>query len=518
MRISHRFEGNSGVFETLDNEVIFGRPKDGVRVDLDLSPDQKVSRPHGRIWLEDSRFWIEDLGSATGTFVNDEPISGHGRHALPPGATIRVGETELTLETPVSGNQDASSEISKEPEPVILSSAAPSQETFGVAASILDAGQLAIFYELPLQFGNATSVDYVLRNIVEKLVNFIPSVKRAAILMKAATGKDLLLKAHVPLGRPSVSMSLALRAMDTQEGFLWERGEDTTESQLESGMLSGVYAPMVWRGESLGVICVDNADGASQFDSSHLQLLLAVARYASMAVSHQKSEAELRLNSEVLKRLLTNFSPKIREMLLEKARNGRLRLGGSKSEVTLLMSDIRGFTRLSAGMSSEEVVDMLNDYLSAFTTSIFKFDGTVDKFIGDAILAVFGSPQADPNQHENAVRAALEMQEQCDQVSRRRVARGLVMCQIGVGIHSGEVLHGFIGAEDRMEFTVIGDAVNRTARYCAGAAGGQVVISPEVFQRVWRRYEVIPAVVATKHEGDFEAYRVVGAKASATVR
>ena len=128
--------------------------------------------------------------------------------------------------------------------------------------------------------------------------------------------------------------------------------------------------------------------------------------------------------------------------------------------------------------------------------------------MGDAILAVFGSPEADPDQHEKAVRAALAMQESIQTTNLRRAGRNLPTCDIGIGIHSGEVLHGFIGTAERLEFTVIGEAVNRASRYCSGAGRSEIVISPEVFEHVFRLVQAEKTTIPTKHEGDFIAYRV----------
>jgi adenylate cyclase len=247
-----------------------------------------------------------------------------------------------------------------------------------------------------------------------------------------------------------------------------------------------------------------------------LRLLVAAAQYAALAIANHRLCDELQSNVKLIERLLTNFSPAIRQRLLAKARGGRLRLGGEKSEVTILSSDIRGFTRLTAHMDAEEVVDMLNSYFSALVDAIFRHDGTIDKFIGDAILAVFGSPEPDPDQHAHAVRAAIAMQKSLAEVNAVRKARGQVVCEMGIGVHCGPVLHGFIGSEERMEFTVIGDTVNRTARYCDGAPAGQVLISPEVHQRVWKLVRAEPMSIPTKHEGDLPAFRVLECKEGST--
>jgi adenylate cyclase len=176
--------------------------------------------------------------------------------------------------------------------------------------------------------------------------------------------------------------------------------------------------------------------------------------------------------------------------------------------VTILCSDIRGFTRISSEMDAEDVVEMLNNYFACLIDPIFQHDGTIDKFVGDSILAVFGSPEPDAQQQEKAVRAAMAMQRAMIQLNETRKARGQVTCEIGIGVHCGEVLHGFIGSHERMEFTVIGDPVNRAARYCDGAGAGEVLISPEVHQRVWKMMHAEPKEIGTKHEGSFSAFRV----------
>ncbi len=187
------------------------------------------------------------------------------------------------------------------------------------------------------------------------------------------------------------------------------------------------------------------------------------------------------------------------------AQEGKLKPGGQKSQVTILLSDLRGFTRVSTGLPAEAVVEMLNDYFSALVEVIFQHDGTVDKFMGDAILAVFGSPEIDPDHAMKAVKAAIGMQEATATVNARRKAAGLPYCELGIGLHTGEVLHGFIGAEERLEYTVIGDTVNRASRYCDGAKGGDVVFSPELFDALGGKVQATPSIIQTKHEGEQRA-------------
>ena len=139
-------------------------------------------------------------------------------------------------------------------------------------------------------------------------------------------------------------------------------------------------------------------------------------------------------------------------------------LGAKRAEVTILFADIRGFTAISEKLEPEVVVGMLNEYLTVMTEIIFEYEGTIDKFEGDAILAFFGAPQAHDNDPERAVRTALEMRSQLDGLQGRWQELTKTSLKIGIGINCGAVMVGNIGSERRMDYTVIGDAVNLAAR------------------------------------------------------
>jgi len=535
MRIVYSHQGKDESKEFEKTEVVVGRARVGTAVDLDLSADRMVSRPHARVLVdEEGRYWIEDLGSKRGTWVNGEEIKGKQR--LHRGDAITIGETTLKVEIPEGSGQEAEGGEADGDEGLLLEMPEVEYDDRPVetlppddaglarlltrveAADANTAERLALLYELPLGLAAETRLDALLQTIVERLLQVVPGAGRGALLLSdPATGK-LRLKAHTPPDKPAgPSTTLARRAMDLRQPFIWPANPPSQEAEepIPPPSIVGfpiecaIYAPLLWQDRVLGVVDVDNFATGATFSSDDLRLLAAVANYAAMAVAHHQLRLDLRQNIKLLERLLTSFSPKIREKLLVEARHGRLRPGGEKSEVTLLCSDIRGFTNLSAGMDAEDVVDLLNECFASLVEAIFKYDGTVDKYIGDAILAVFGSPEPDPQQHDKAVRAALEMQAAMTDLNETRARRGDVTCQIGIGVHCGEVLHGFIGTAERMEFTVIGDAVNRTSRYCDGAGPGEVLISPEVYELVWRQVEAERTSIPTKHEGDLPAYRVV---------
>jgi adenylate cyclase len=242
-----------------------------------------------------------------------------------------------------------------------------------------------------------------------------------------------------------------------------------------------------------------------------LRLLMTAAHFLALALANQQLQEELRRESAVKSNLLRQFPPQIAEQLLS---HGKPQLSGERSEVTILCLDIRGFTHLTRDMEPIDVVELLNDYFSRLTPIILGHNGMVDKYIGDAILAVFGIPKKDPQQHFNALQAALDMQADMIKSNIARAAKGKATCQIGIGIHCGEVLHGIIGAVEQFQATVIGDAVNRATRYCDGAKGGEILLSPQVYQWVWKEVEVEPAQIDTKHEGVLQAFRLTSLKTS----
>jgi class 3 adenylate cyclase len=369
------------------------------------------------------------------------------------------------------------------------------------------AERLTALSEAAWELGTDTPIEMLLQKITEELLRMVPSAEACAFLVPDGNSKDLLLKTTAPKGLPIVSLTLANRALSEGKGFIWIKGDNLTESQVAAKLQSGLYVPLYVEKEPAGVLCLDSRR-AAPFTRGDLQTVTAVAHQASLAIAHQRLKRDLEQKNEVLERLLTNFSPQVRVQLVQRAQSGRLSLGGTSSVVSILATDIRGYTKLTRDMETEDIVEMLNDYFSALTDCVFRNGGTVDKFIGDAILAVFGSPQPDPQHSQNAVRAALDMQEAMGSVSELRARHRKKICQIGIGVHTGEVLHGFIGSCERMEYTVIGDVVNMTSRMCDGAAGGEILASPQIYQYVWRMIQAEQAVIKTKHEGDLNVYRI----------
>ncbi len=176
-------------------------------------------------------------------------------------------------------------------------------------------------------------------------------------------------------------------------------------------------------------------------------------------------------------------APQVVAQILEKGEEG-LKLGGSRKDLTVLFVDIRGFTTLSESVEPEEIVAILNEHLNLTANCIFEFGGTLDKFIGDATMAIFNAPLPLEDHAMQAVRTAWAMKEGSVELEKKLQQRFGKSVQFGIGIHTGPAVVGNIGSKTRMDYTVIGDTVNTAARLESNAKPGQVIISEAIYEQV----------------------------------
>jgi class 3 adenylate cyclase len=222
-----------------------------------------------------------------------------------------------------------------------------------------------------------------------------------------------------------------------------------------------------------------NEAGADDFIPKPFNSVILLTRVRSLLrIKHLHDQLDRRnqLLSQVLKRYLAHEIADI--VLADPERN--LRLGGETREVTILFADLRDFSLFSTSHSAPEVVDSLNLIFNELVEIIFKYKGTFDKFMGDAIMAFFGAPIQSEDDIERALMAALEMQERFSHL--KRGSPGLAPMGLGIGVHTGEVIVGNIGSERMMDYTVIGEPVNLARRLQETAKPGEILISEVIFQ------------------------------------
>ncbi len=247
------------------------------------------------------------------------------------------------------------------------------------------------------------------------------------------------------------------------------------ESIVAQGVRSTICAPLITQSSVHGVLYADRLDPFAAFSPDHLDLISAVAAQTAVTVETVKAHKRL-AREEVARANYSRFMPEyVVKQLLENPDS--FRLGGANQTITVLFADIRGFTAFSENENPEKVVGLLNIYFSAMSEIIFEHGGTLDKYIGDELMALFGAPTATPQDAQNAVEVAVAMQKRLLSLNKELVDLGYSQIAVGIGLHTGEATIGYIGSEQRSEYTAIGDTVNLASRLQSNAVGGQILIS-----------------------------------------
>ncbi len=214
---------------------------------------------------------------------------------------------------------------------------------------------------------------------------------------------------------------------------------------------------------------------ANTFSDEDLQFLVAFSGLAAIGIKNSRYAEQIRREALVRSNFERYFAPNVAADIAQQ--DGAVRLGGERRPITVLFSDIRGFTAMAESMGPDAIAQLLSEYFSEMVEVIFEHGGTLDKFIGDAIMALWGAPIAHTDDPDRALEAAIAMQRAIAELNARWVAAGRPEIGVGIGINHGEVFAGNIGSHRRLEYTVIGDAVNVAARLCAEAGPGEILVS-----------------------------------------
>ncbi len=244
---------------------------------------------------------------------------------------------------------------------------------------------------------------------------------------------------------------------------------------------SMLCVPVLHNKKAIGVLCL-RQEGADSFDQNQVRFLSLVADQIATAVILFRIYHQM-LREERHRLLLSRFfSSTVTEKIFGSGEN--LRLGGERTNVTILFADLQGFTSMSENLDQEEVVEILNAFFSRMTPIIFKHDGTLDKLMGDGILAFFGAPIPHEDDPLRAVMTAMDMMKALREFNANADGKKRPILRVSIGINSGEVVAGYIGSEDHLNYTVIGDAVNVAQRLESSAGPDEILISKAVQKQV----------------------------------
>jgi adenylate cyclase len=381
-----------------------------------------------------------------------------------------------------------------------------------------DYERLRLSHELSREIGLERDLSKLLEKILASIFKFIQA-DRGVIFLRDEAGELMpraLQRRDGTTGPLSVSSTIlnhvakekaAVLTHDAAMDFAASKGK----SMILNRISSAIVAPLLdsHQNDVLGVIWLDS-ETLAQFQPKDLDLVSSVANHAAMFIENnllaKKIENEI-VTRERFSRLL---SPNIAERVI----SGELEVkpgGELVDECTVFNSDIRGFTRMSEGTPPEQVVEMLNQYFELMVDTTFKWEGTLDKFMGDGIMALWGAPVAHPDDAVRSVSCALEMGEVLGRFNRQRMEQNHVPLAVGIGIHTGPLVAGYIGSSKALSYTVIGDVANTSARLCSIALAGQIIVSEATYRRLNGRFtcEELPGAKLKGKEKPLRIYNVV---------
>ncbi|NEP13822.1 MAG: AAA family ATPase [Symploca sp. SIO2C1] len=271
------------------------------------------------------------------------------------------------------------------------------------------------------------------------------------------------------------------------------QGMFTAEPYISKNQSKSILCvPIINQGKLIGILYLENNLTTGAFTPQRVKLLKLLASQAAISLENallyrtleqkvQERTAQLKQKNELIRQVFGRYlTDEVVSNLLETPEG--LALGGERREITILTSDLRGFTATSERLSPEEVVKILNIYLESMAEVITQYQGTIDEFMGDGILVLFGAPNAREDDAVRAVACALAMQLAMESVNQKMQEHGLPVLEMGIGINTGEVVVGNIGSEKRAKYGVVGSQVNLTFRIESYTTGGQIFISEQTFK------------------------------------
>lgn len=488
-------DGKRGILELTKPLITIGR---GPANDLVLN-DLGVSRFHAVVKQSPGgAVVIADRGSTNGVMVNGARIAAEVE--LRKGDRARIGAYELVFESV----DDSAFEIRRADIPSaiqnVLRGGAASQpekvsdtSTARESRATLDKLErenflLRMLYDAGKALHAKLSIDDIAEEVME-LAFRVEGVERGFIMLfddKGEVTRQTEVRYRVAPGKEQPQIILSRSVLERvkkelQPILITDLSSDerfrSSESMVISGLRSAICAPLVAQNRLAGVLYVDNLNKTSAFTQDELDVLTVVAAQAAAAIDSAKTHAQLAEHAMQRSALERFLSPEVVEMIA--ANPQEVKLGGVSQKVTILFADIRNFTSLSETLPPEKIVEILNEYFTRVTDVIFDYGGTLDKYLGDGVMAVFGAPISKGNDAASAVRSAIAIQLLVREMNRDAAARGWPSLGVGIGVNTGMVTAGNIGSPRRIDYTVIGDPVNVASRLMSNAGPGQTLISQD---------------------------------------
>ncbi len=489
------------------SEMTLGRSSDNGIVLNDFS----VSRRHALFGLEAGQWWVSDQNSTNGLRVNGAYVE---RSPLRPGDVLNVGIFTLTVheESSLRGPHGASV---GDPSATFVRSLVDFNRDFRldepaaeISGKLLDrrippAERREKLFEILVQVAksliDAREVNEILEKVVDLLFGLLPA-ERAAVVLLDEKGRPVPMLARQK-GRKGqegadsfshtivetvVRQRVAVLTSDALTDGRFDAGESIRIQQIRSAMC----VPLWNRENVIGALHVDSPLKAGSFSAEDLDLLTALGNFAAVAIERARLQGRIEREERIRERLSRYHSPAVVEEIasessaLERARTG---------PVSVLFADIVGFTSIAEKMEPDAVSAFLSRFFTFAADAVFAQGGTLDKFIGDAVMAFFGAPIPQADHPRRAVAAAARLLESVLAWNVDRAAAGEPPVALRIGINTGNAVIGDIGSDQRVDYTVLGNTVNVAARLEEYVAGpNEIVVGEETARLAGDDFSFVP--------------------------
>ena len=455
----------------VEEEVSIGRSKENILPLKGLG----ISRKHAILYRSGDRTMIRDLESKNGTYVNQQKIADT---QVREGDLIEIGPVNLRLKEPVRNPLLDNSTFVRGIEE-LTHSEKDLIEVFGEIANLLTGEH------------DLNTVGGLILDLIGDRIHF-----NRGILMLWDPEDQVLKPAAIRSDQSDSGTAKQFSTTISEKAYRERVGILTTNAMMDprftgkesimiQGIRSAMCVPLLDREKPIGVVYLDSLMKQSVYSSEELKLLSVLGSFAAVAIGQIRLAHKMRREVKLRQWLSRYNSPAVVSRLITEG-TMEMELKVDEAEVSVLFCDIVGFTALSRRMTPGEVASLLNFFFSSMTDVIFKYQGTLDKFIGDAIMAIFGAPNRMEDHADAAVKCAIEIQNRLLELNRELTDDRQL--ELRIGINSGHVVAGDIGSEKRMEYTVLGDTVNIASRLeSVICEPGGIVIGEQTYEALQDR-------------------------------
>jgi adenylate cyclase len=470
-----------------------------------------VSRKHARLETRNNQWWIIDLKSTNGVKINGTLIA---EGAIGAGDKILVGSVQLDVKAMPSVEFTGESMFDN-PSGTVIRRISDFNSEFG-----LDLGEVAaqavrppsepgspgqftrekifqVLVQVAKSLLQTEELSDLLNTVMDMIFKYLP-VERGLIILYDESGNPVpkLTKfiegadaGDIPISRTILKMVAEQQVSLMTSNALEDARLLGGKSIAIHGIRSAMCVPLWNRQHVIGAVQVDSPIHIGRFTEEDLDLLTALANFAAVAIERAQLAEKIEQERKIRSKMERYHSPAVIDEIVRGAATD-YEDDVKTADVSILFADISGFTTISETKAPEEVAAYLSNFFSAAVDSIFAYGGTLDKFIGDAVMAFFGAPIPQDDHADRAVLAGLMMMERVEQWNQEREGLGLPVVRIRIGINSGPAVVGNVGTEKRVDYTVLGSSVNIASRLESGVAKpGQLVVSQNTLDRMIGSFE-----------------------------